>query len=216
MKKDNSLLVEFSFVVDLDMAIFKLIRSKYNNPEYVDQNIIRTNDEKEIIKLMLNRENVNPLEILMPNVDSLSLYKDIMENHMNELLEYAKASDLFGLMITFLKEASSVDITILCESELQREFIFSLNKKLKTIVVKDRKDVILEPYTVLYVKNYINVIQYRNLAGKHIYISNARYNMESNDNVPILSISALVADVNIIHMIDMYTNIKCERKKKNE
>ena len=34
MKKDNSLLVEFSFVVDLDMAIFKLIRSKYNNPEY--------------------------------------------------------------------------------------------------------------------------------------------------------------------------------------
>lgn len=214
--KDNNILVEFAFVVDLDLAMFKLIREKYNNPDYVDQNIIRMNDESKIISVLLNRDHINPLEILMPDADSLSLYKDLIENHMDELLERAKASDLFGMMITFLREASSVDITILCDNKLQQEFIFSLNKNLKTFVMSNKKDIDISQYTILYIKNYPDVLKYKNVAGKHIYISRARYNMEPNKEIPILSVSALIADVNIIHTIDMYRNIKYERKKNDE
>lgn len=208
----NRILVEFGFLIDLDLGIFKYIKDKYNNPEYVDQNIIRMHDEKEIIQMMLNRQCINPLEILIPNMEVLDLYYDIMNNHMEELLQYSKACDLFGLMITFLREASSVDITVLCKNEIESNFIKSLNSNLKTVVYNNFKNVPVNNYTILYIKYYPSVLEYSNIEGKHIYISNARYNMEPDSNAPTVAISALIADVNIIHMIDMYTNIKVERK----
>ena len=125
----NRILVEFDMLVDLDLAIFKYIKDKYNNPDYVDQNIIKMNDEKQIIQMMLNRQCINPLEILIPDEDVLDLYYDIINNHMDELLKYAKASDLFGLMITFLNEASSLEITVLCKSKIESDFIKSLNNR---------------------------------------------------------------------------------------
>ena len=74
----NRILVEFDMLVDLDLAIFKYIKDKYNNPDYVDQNIIKMNDEKQIIQMMLNRQCINPLEILIPDEDVLDLYYDII------------------------------------------------------------------------------------------------------------------------------------------
>ena len=46
---DNELLVEFEFVVDLDLAIFRMIKDKYSNSEYVDQDIISMTNEYKVI-----------------------------------------------------------------------------------------------------------------------------------------------------------------------
>lgn len=213
--KYNKILAEFEFLIDLDMAIFKYIKEEFNNPQYVNQDIIKLNDENEIIKLMLYRENIDPLTDLLPEYDTLPLYKDIMKERMGDLLKYAKASDIFGLMVTFLREASSVSIDILCESQTQSDFIKSLNPDLNTII-KSRKNVPVDNYDIFYIKNYPNVLLYPSLKGKHIYIANARYNMESNKNIPLLSVSVLCADINTVHTIDLYKKIKYERKKKNE
>ena len=212
----NRILVEFDMLIDLDLAIFKYIKDKYNNPNYVDQNIIKMHDERQIIKMMLNRQCINPLEILIPDMEVLELYHDIMNNHMDELLQYAKASDLFGLMITFLREASSLEITVLCKSQLESDFIKSLNNRLNTVVYKNYKNVPVNTYTILYIKYYPSVLEYNTIEGKHIYISNARYNMEPDSNMPTIAISGLVGDVNIIHMIDMYKDIKVERIENHE
>ena len=212
----NRILVEFDMLVDLDLAIFKYIKDKYNNPNYVDQNIIKMHDERQIIQMMLNRQCINPLEILIPDMEVLELYHDIMNNHMDELLQYAKASDLFGLMITFLREASSLEITVLCKSQLESDFIKSLNNRLNTVVYKNYKNVPVNTYTILYIKYYPSVLEYNTIEGKHIYISNARYNMEPDSNMPTIAISGLVGDVNIIHMIDMYKDIKVERIENHE
>ena len=212
----NRILVEFDMLIDLDLAIFKYIKDKYNNPNYVDQNIIKMHDERQIIQMMLNRQCINPLEILIPDMEVLELYHDIMNNHMDELLQYAKASDLFGLMITFLREASSLEITVLCKSQLESDFIKSLNIRLNTVVYKNYKNVPVNTYTILYIKYYPSVLEYNTIEGKHIYISNARYNMEPDSNMPTIAISGLVGDVNIIHMIDMYKDIKVERIENHE
>ena len=212
----NRILVEFDMLIDLDLAIFKYIKDKYNNPNYVDQNIIKMHDERQIIKMMLNRQCINPLEILIPDMEVLELYHDIMNNHIDELLQYAKASDLFGLMITFLREASSLEITVLCKSQLESDFIKSLNNRLNTVVYKNYKNVPVNTYTILYIKYYPSVLEYNTIEGKHIYISNARYNMEPDSNMPTIAISGLVGDVNIIHMIDMYKDIKVERIENHE
>ena len=214
-KPYNRILVEFDFLIDLDLGLFKYIKAEYNNPNFVDQNIIRMHNEKEIIQMMIDRECINPLEILIPNMDTLDLYNDIMNNHMDELLKYSKACDIFGLMITFLREASSLEITVLCKSNIEKDFINSLNSNLNAVVYSNYKNVPIDNYTILYIKNYPSVLEYSHIAGKHIYISNARYNMEPDTNYPIIALSALVGDVNIIHMVDMYKDIKVKRKEEN-
>ena len=73
---DNELLVEFDFLVDLDMALFRLVKDKYSNSEYVDKNIINMNNEYRIIRMLLYRKHINPLEILMPSIETTKLYKE--------------------------------------------------------------------------------------------------------------------------------------------
>ena len=201
----------FNFLVDLDLAMFKFIKTEYNNPKFVDQKILSLQDEKEIIQLLLYRDSVNVLETLIPKENTLEMYKDIMNNKMDSLLKYAKASDIFGLMITFLREGSSVDVTVLCESKLQADFIHSLNPILKT-TVSSRKNIALSKYNVIYSKFYSDILKYNNVAGKNIYIANAKYNMEPGKNIPNMAISTLVGDINIIRTIDLYRNIKYRKE----
>ena len=209
--KYNEILVDFNFLVDLDLAMFKFIKTEYNNPKFVDQKILSLQDEKEIIQLLLYRDTVNVLETLIPKENTLEMYKDIMNNKMDSLLKYAKASDIFGLMITFLREGSSVDVTVLCESKLQADFIHSLNPILKT-TVSSRKNIALSKYNVIYSKFYSDILKYNNVAGKNIYIANAKYNMEPGKNIPNMAISTLVGDINIIRTIDLYRNIKYRKE----
>lgn len=209
--KYNEILVDFNFLVDLDLAMFKFIKTEYNNPKFVDQKILSLQDEKEIIQLLLYRDSVNVLETLIPKENTLEMYKDIMNNKMDSLLKYAKASDIFGLMITFLREGSSVDVTVLCESKLQADFIHSLNPILKT-TVSSRKNIALSKYNVIYSKFYSDILKYNNVAGKNIYIANAKYNMEPGKNIPNIAISTLVGDINIIRTIDLYRNIKYRKE----
>ncbi len=209
--KYNEILVDFNFLVDLDLAMFKFIKTEYNNPKFVDQKILSLQDEKEIIQLLLYRDSVNVLETLIPKENTLEMYKDIMNNKMDSLLKYAKASDIFGLMITFLREGSSVDVTVLCESKLQADFIHSLNPILKT-TVSSRKNIALSKYNVIYSKFYSDILKYNNVAGKNIYIANAKYNMEPGKNIPNMAISTLVGDINIIRTIDLYRNIKYRKE----
>lgn len=213
-KADNSILIQFDFMIDLDVALFKLIKKKYNNKDIVNQDIININNEKEIISLMINRTCINPLELFIKG-DTKDLYKDFMNNAEleKELLNEAMASDIFGLMITFMKEASSVDITVLCKNQLESDFIKNLNNSLNTIIVNDYKTIDLSKYTVLYLKYFSSIMSFGNVAGKHIYVANARYNMDKEyDNNLDTALSILYGDVNILHTIDLYRNVKIERK----
>ncbi len=214
--KDNELLVEFESLVDLDLAMYKFIREKYSNSEYVDNDFIHEKDEREVIYKLLHRTHINPLEIILPNIDSTGIYYDILNNHYEELLSFATVYDTFGLMITFLNNASSVGITVLCKSELESNYIKRANSMLNTIIIPDRASVSLSKYTVLYVKylSYLYEYDKNELEGKHIYFQAAKYNMEEDqDAVSLLCYP--FSDVNILHMMDYYVNIKYRFERKD-
>lgn len=212
---DNELLVEFESLIDLDLAMYKFIKDKYSNSEYVDQEFINEKDERAIIYTLLNRKHINPLEIIMPGVETTNLYLDIMNNHYEELLQYATAYDTFGLMITFLNNASSVSITVWCKSKLEEDFIKKLNPVLNTIIIPNRRDIVLSKYTVIYVKYIAYLAQYNKIEGKHIYIAAAKYNMEENKDM-VSALCLLYSDVNIFHLTDLYTKIKYRYLKKGK
>lgn len=209
----NTILAEFDFIIDLDLAMIKFIRDNYNNPEYVNQDIINITDDNVLIYKLLHRATTNPLDLLFnSDIDPTNLYYEILNN--DKLLDYATPADTFGLLITFLREATFIDITVLCKNQVQSDFINKLNSNLKTIIASDKKSINLDKYTVVYLKYYANSIEYNNINGKHIYIANARYNMdEENPKEPKYVISNLIADTNIIHTMDLYTKIKYTGKE---
>ena len=210
---DNELLVEFESLVDLDLAMYKFIRDNYSDSEYVDQKFIKEKDERAIIYTLLNRKHINPLEIIMPGLETTNLYYDIMNNHYDELLEYATAYDTFGLMITFLNNASSIGITVWCKSKLEERFIKKLNPILNTIVIPNRRDIVLSKYKVIYVKYIAYLAEYSDIKGKHIYIAAAKFNMEEDKDM-VSSLCCMYSDVNIFHLIDFYTGVKYRYLKK--
>lgn len=216
-KFDNELLVEFEFIIDLDLAMYKYIRSNFSSSPYVDKEFINEKDEKAVIYKLLNRKHINPLEIILPGHETTEMYFEIMNKHYEELLSYAKAYDTFGLMITFLGNASSVSIDILCKSELEASFIKQLNPNLNTIVKQNKANVLLNKYTALYVKYLANLFEYDidSIIGKHIYFSAAKYNMEEDKDM-ISEICWVFADVNIFHLIDLYTMVKYRYERKED
>lgn len=209
---DNELLVEFEFIIDLDMAMYKYIQKNYASSEYVDQQLIYSKNEYAIINLMMHRINMNPLRVLMPNVDPDKLYNEIIDNSENEVLKYAKPYDSFYLIITYIIQASSVGVTILCNNQIEADFIKSKDSRVNTLICEDKSKLDLKKYTALYVKYFHNLIKYGNIEGKYIYISSARYNYDKNNKLDE-SLILLYGDLNIIKFMDLYTQIKYHRKK---
>ena len=208
--KDNSLLVEFDFVVDLDLAMFKFMRENYYKSPMVNHDFLRLNNEMVIVYNMLNRSKINPLEYIIPNQDTTQLYNSLLDDEDNykKLLSYANAYDTFPLMITFLKEASSVSIDILCKNEIEKDFINNLNPIIHTVIEPDKKNIKLSDYTVLYIKYFKNAEDYNNIFGKHIYIPAAKFNMEPDKDMVNLYFVSKYGSKNEIHLIDLYKRVK--------
>ena len=208
--KDNVILVEFSFVIDLDFAMYKFIKAKYGNSPYFNSNLNELND-KEIKCILLSRPHINPLEVILSkDMDTTNLYKDILANHYEELLSYAEPFDSLALLLSFKKRASSLVIKIFCQNKLEEDTIKKYTNQIDTVIYSSRKDVPVQAYTVIYIKNFAELALYdiKNVDGIHIYIAYANYNMDEDKHCLNVPMVALFGIRNEIHLIDLYTDIK--------
>lgn len=203
--KDNSLLVEFEFVVDLDLAMLKFIRENYGDSDMVNKRLINLKSSYVARRIMLNRKHINPLELLLPGQDSTQLYFDLINDKKNlyNLLMYAVAYDTFGLMVTYLKHASSVELEILCRNEVEEAFIKYLNPEMPTIVRSSRFDINLSKYTALYLKYFAYATNYVGLDGKNLYIAAAKFNMEEDSDNTNIELTHIYSQTNVIHLMDL-------------
>ena len=217
--KDNILLVEFDFVIDIDLGLYKYFTDKLSNIEGINKEILSIDNDIIRELVLLNRYRPNPLDLFIDSSDNDKLYNMLINTediYKDILYNYANAYDTFGLMVTFLKEASSVDLDILCRNKIEEDFIESLNPMVPTIVCENKKNINLSNYTALYIKFFKNARDYAPILGKHIYIPTAKYSMDENENRVNTELVVEFGDVNIIHLIDLYKDIKYRYPKKNE
>jgi hypothetical protein len=207
-KYDNELLVEYNFLVNYDIAMFRYVKSKFSNSPYVDKSIISMEDDTEINKLFLYRKQINPLTVIMPEVDSDPVYKTLLETQDDMLRYFSTLYDTFYLLNTFLDNASSVSITVRCDTEDQKQYLLHLGCRSNVIVEPDRKKIDLSQFTAIYLKYYMDAIKYGHIEGKHIYIANAKFNFEHDKNAINIPLSVLYADLNHIKLMDLFTKIK--------
>ena len=215
--KDNSLLVEFEFVVDLDLAMYRYVKHHIMDFDgwKVDTSLLNTGNMNFVIDKLLNRKHINPLELIFPENDVTDLYYELMGEKYNELIKYATIYDTFGLMVTFLQQASSVNIDILCKNELEKAYIQAHNSNLNCMIA-DRSQVNLNNYSGIYTKYLYYIVLYKGVDKKHIYIPMARYNLDPELNCPNIDLTKKYGFNNEIHMIDMYRFVKFDHKMSQE
>lgn len=205
---EYKILAEFEFLVDLDFAMYSMMKVKYSESSYANKRIFRLPNELDVKKMLIYRENINPLEKIFPGMDTNTLYKQILNDNEEELLQYAILYDTFRLLVTFLERATSVkSITVLCRNQLEADFISNFNTKLETVIA-NKSEVDISKYNILYIKNFYSAMNYKNLSGKSIYVANAKYNYDSETRLLNPEMVVLFSESNEIKLIDLYLDIK--------
>jgi hypothetical protein len=217
MKHENELLVEFEFLVNMDIALYHYVKNNFSDSPYVNKSLLNIPPEAEpaVNQILINRKTINPLRVIIPGMKTDSLYEDLMSNHEGELLEYAKVYDTFPLMITYLNLAS-VGVKVFCKNNLEIEYINKLNKRLETILVPDVSKIVLDPYTCLYVKYFMKLIDFPVINGKNIYIPAAGFNMEKNENCVDKRLAWMFSQSNEVRLIDLFKYVKFRFNKSRE
>ena len=203
--KDNFLLVEFESIIDIDYGIYKYVRENYYGSPYFNKTPLQLRTDVDVLQLLISRSSVNPLSVLSDENMS-TLYVEMLEDKAvkEQILANSRPYDTFGLMVTFLMEASSLDLEVLCSDDLEAEHIKKLNTSLKTIVMP-REALNMENYSVIYPKYLAYLLLYpQPVEGKHIYIPMAKYNMQDDEPVINLELGLVLSQTNLIHLYDPY------------
>lgn len=212
IKYSNNILVEFSAIMDMDLAILRLIQLEYNNPEYFNIDIL---DKKSLKTDILSREYPNPLRFIIKDkyIDDVNkIYEDLIKQHSDMIYDICLPNDIFRLLLTLKRTSGIVNTTVLCLSEKEKDIIkkYDIKNVFNTLVVSERKKAELTNYDCVFVNRYRDILFYNlgQLAAKYIFIHRAKYNLEIGykKQIPIIAVSKVVGDVNKVMLIDPYRN----------
>ena len=90
----HNYLIMFNAVVDLDFSILRMIQAEYNNPKFIDEEVMHMTT-KEVKYRLINRTDPNPVSICIKDKELAdNIYKEIMLSRYSDLLKEEKAQSL--------------------------------------------------------------------------------------------------------------------------
>ena len=212
----NRILVEFDVVVDIDLAIMKLVQEKFNNPKFIRQDImsLSLHDVKEEL---LNRKYESPLSICIDDIKSAnSLYKEFLENKYNEILEFQTATGIFKLMEVYHK-TDGMKVTILCSSKEEADVINSYGNF--NVLIKKHDEVNINDYDIYFIKSLPRIYTFEGrMENKHIFVMGYKYNLVEDKDGMLLPNPMIVRSLipaNRVGIVDVYPVEEKIRLRKN-
>jgi len=192
-------LFSFDTIFNTDVGIIKYLQTGNSTllDSYYDVKQLKKMRDSQILSLLLNREDPNPLSILpLIEGDIDSLYMIMFDLKKEDILKHSAFTDLgYIIPISASRQFEALIPYIRVSDELEEKHINS-KKRLKgtrivhgtTIDVKE-KNIPFDPY---YINSYLELNDLDptfvdKLVGKNIYISSAKYNEAfKNSNNKIL------------------------------
>ncbi len=216
-----SLLVEFDSIIDIDLGLLYLMKNEYN-PDFLKPGILISNDENFFKCELLTRKFFNPLSVILKDEysgDIDKLYSEILESEYDKILKYSKPNSMFTMVYNYIKlQSDIIDVTILCKNEEEKQLIKSILSGVRVIISK-KEDIKLQPYDTMFVKDYCDILRYRNLKQKNIYILRYNFNLEPSfkkEDIPLVAISTQVGDINKILVATPYADFIIPRDEIDE
>lgn len=207
------ILIDFECMMDVDYAIYTLIKYKYNKKPGVFYDFYLNSEDMDFIKtLLLIRHELNPLTaILTPEYmnEADSLYKQIMEADYQTVLNIAEANDIFALMETYVRANDIISVNVLCKDQAQADIIKKLDSSNTfNIIISERNKVNLSKFDAIWIGKFAHILGFdlNQVRGKHIFTLRAKYNLEPHKvtEIPKLDIAVVVGKVNKIYLASPY------------
>lgn len=181
----NNILITFNMLVDTDLGLLCLIKSKYNDPTVFDNNILNYNDNILRGLLQLN-ESINPLNIIM--IDKYKeqadqFYSEFMEVEHEKLIKSSPTTTMVEVVKRFI-DSGSMKVTILCSDKLEYERMNDIMSDCATasysiITEKDYTSVDISSYDTIFIKYAKDLLGFNNTIGKNLIISDYVVNLDS-------------------------------------
>lgn len=174
-------LIDFEFIVNVELGLIRLIKYKYRDDRAFNLDIVDKSD-RAILSLLKCRKNYNPLSIIstednMSDIDGL--YKSFMSDCLEEILQYSVSSkkimNFVNILFLTSDKNTGSDTCICIHNEIQENFIKSNMKKCRfeyfePITILKEKDPIYSKDYTFFTNNKIDVSSYKN-----IYMYNRQY-----------------------------------------
>ena len=216
VKYTSNILVDFNAIIDTDYGIFSTMKDKYSSEEY--SVILRVNlyDKRAIKHLLNERKFKNPLQYVLKkdNQDKADeIYNLIMDNDKEYVLSKSIETDI-AMWVYNMNLTNIIHCTILCRDQYEADYIKKSNdfKNFKVLIEDDFSKINTKEYDGYVLKDIDDLIKFRHIEGKNIFICDYGFNLEDDKNLkertPKISISAIYANANVFFIIDTY--------KKNE
>lgn len=207
-------LIPFDMVLDVEVGLIRLIKYEYSNNKVFDQ-VILSNDNNIFFKDILSkRKNKNPLTVIATDEykNNLSLldelYTQFMEREYKEILELSPPTSLFDMInISMVYRSSGISCSIWCKSILEhKEYTSRLGARCRSIIDEPlAKNIELAVFGNIYIHDYPDILNFLNLKGKNIFVSNYRYNFEDDEKKILLQdVSDKIKNANTIKTINIH------------
>lgn len=207
-------LIPFDMVLDVEVGLIRLIKYEYSNNKVFDQ-VILSNDNNIFFKDILSkRKSKNPLTVIATDEykNNLSLldelYTQFMEREYKEILELSPPTSLFDMInISMVYRSSGISCSIWCKSILEhKEYTSRLGARCRSIIDEPlAKNIELAVFGNIYIHDYPDILNFLNLKGKNIFVSNYRYNFEDDEKKILLQdVSDKIKNANTIKTINIH------------
>jgi hypothetical protein len=212
----HNYLVMFNAMIDLDFAILRMIQKEYNNPKYIDQNIMHMTTQ-QAREALINRESPNPVTVCIKDEEAAdSIYKEIMSTRYGDLLKeekYLAITGVFFLMSVYAN-LPDIDITVICSNEIEADVIKKYNKKINTVVIKSFSEINVDQFTELIFKNKYDIFKFCSenvIKEKRVLLMNYKFNVSFDDKpYPDAQVSYVLWNIGFskVALIDTYSKVQ--------
>lgn len=181
----QTILVEFDMMVDTEYGLIRLLRDKYCSEEFFFKDILNL-EEKLLKGVLMERTMFNPLQVAFKDESKIdymdSFYNQFIEREYEEILKRSCLTNITNLVKMGIDTEGVVKFDIVCRNKMQRDYMTHIMSdclpSLFNIVLDTDEIFDAEKYSALFVKDIRNLVRYKNLHGKVIYLANMNYNLD--------------------------------------
>lgn len=209
-------LFDFQALCDTDYGLYKLIKQDYYDRDIFDNNLFDSTDDRYIRTILLCRQYFNPLFIFckkgaMKQEEMDNLYKEFLDKEYDRILELSTPTAIMDIASVSNNVNNLVNVTILCETEKEQEWILKNDNKLNC-TVSDYNNFNLSKFDAIYIKDIYTLLKFdqNTLKNKHIMFPRFIFNLElgsRNTEIPIIEVSQKYYKENKFAILDPYKDI---------
>ena len=205
---DQKILIPIDLMIDMDFGLIKLVQEEYR-ADIFDKNVLDS-DDNTIKQLLVRRTNPNPLSILTDNKDIDEYYNQFLDERYMDIYARSRITDIGDFCINLLVFSDfSLHLQYTNENEkmIVEKTINALNSKPVYDIRRD--DVVPYDYVSIFVKNIMDLLNYRDLNALSIYVARYAFNFKIDDGKEVFAEDKFGAFfiTNELKTLDVYKGI---------